>query len=383
MPLFAYKNDWSQAGNNFHFLRLTLASVVVISHGYPLFAGTVEPWLAYGFPFSTGQACVMAFFVISGILVTRSATLSRSALSYTVSRVMRLVPGAFVCALWMAFVVGVSFTTLSLWDYLSDGSVWSFVRRNTLLISVQYPLPGVFKNNVYPAAVNGSLWSLRIEIRMYIILGLIIFLMKMSPSLFKYLKYILLILAIVAYFMAILPVFLPEGVMEQKANWVYGYYFSVGAVIYCWDGKIPRNLALAVMLFLVSLLTVDTKFLDPAFRIAMPYLVYCFSFSQFRPLTALRNWPDISYGVYIYAFPVQQSLSALFSYKFGMWYLTAVSLAVACGFAILSWKLIEAPSLARKHRVEAAIIFLFRRLWGLAPESIRHRRHSQRESGSL
>ena len=382
MPLFAYKNDWSQAGNNFHFLRLVLASMVVISHAFPLFAGVEDPWQAYGAPFNTGQVCVMAFFVISGILVTRSAILSRSLLSFIIARIARLLPGAFVCSIWMAFVVGLIFTTLSISDYLSDGSVWSFLRRNMLLISIQYNLPGVFANNVYADAVNGSLWSLRVEIRMYIIIGAIVFLMRLKPRLLDYLRYVLLVLAIVAYFRAILPPLLPAGILEPKINWIYGYYFAAGAVLFCWERLVPRNLALAVILFSASLLTVNTPLLDPLMRLTLPYLVYCFAFYQSRSLGAPRGWPDISYGIYIYAFPVQQSVSALFIPRLdlGIVPLTLISLVVSYGLAILSWKLVEEPSLRRKRKIEQMASYMFQPLRRWVPMWARSQRRSQEES---
>lgn len=362
MPLFAYNNDWSQAGNNFDFLRLVLASLVIVSHAYPLFVGTEDPWQAYGAPFNIGQMCVMAFFVISGMLVTRSALLSRSLLSYIVSRAMRLLPGAFVCALWMAFGVGLAFTTLGVFDYLTDASVWTFLRRNTMLMSIQYDLPGVFKENIYAGAVNGSLWSLKVEIRMYILFGTVVFLMRLKPVWMRYLKYVLLTLFIVAYFRAILPPLLPQGALEPKTNWIYGYYFAAGAVLLTWEKIIPRNLAVAVALFCASLFTVNTPFLDPLMRLTLPYLFYCLAFSQTGALKGLRGCPDVSYGIYIYGFPVQQSLSALFADRFGMVPLTAASLLITIILATLSWWLVEKPTLGRKRKVEEAITKLYRRV---------------------
>ncbi|WP_119256889.1 acyltransferase family protein [Shinella zoogloeoides] len=362
MPLFAHKNDWSQAGNNFDFLRLVLASLVIVSHAYPLFIGAADPWQAHGSPFNIGQMCVMAFFAISGMLVTRSAILSRSVLSYIVSRVMRLLPGAFICALLMTFALGLVFTTLGIYEYLTDGSVWSFLRRNTMLMSIQYDLPGVFKDNVYPGAVNGSLWSLRVEIRMYMLFGVIVFLARLRPEWMRHLKYLLMVLFVVAYFGAILPPLLPEGVLTPKTNWIYGYYFAAGAVLLCWEHVIPRNLIVAVVLFIASLFTVNTPFLDPAMRLTLPYLVYCFAFSQATALKRLRGAPDISYGIYIYGFPVQQSLSALFADRFGLLPLTTASLAITVVLASLSWKLVEKPALTRKRAVEDAMAGLYRRV---------------------
>jgi len=362
MPLFASKCDWSQAGNNFDFLRFVLASLVIVSHGYPLFAGTMDPWQAAGGGANIGQICVMAFFVISGLLVTRSAMRSRSVLSYALARVVRLVPGAFVCALWMALVLGAAFTTIGLADYFLNGRVWSFIGHNTLLMSIRYDLPGVFETNVYPRAVNGSLWSLKVEIRMYIAFGLIVFLARLRPDWPRFVRYILVAVAIFAFFRAQLPAWMPDLGLRPKNDWIFGYYFAAGAAMLCWESRIPRNLALALTLFGLAQITVGTVLWDPLTRLTLPYLIFCAAFSDIRGLKATRGRDDISYGIYIYGFPVQQALSALFRDDLGMATLTLLALAITYLLAYLSRVLIEKPSLAHKKTVEEAIRSAYRRL---------------------
>ncbi len=219
----------------------------------------------------------MAFFVISGLLVTRSAVFARSGLSYGVSRAMRLLPGAFVCALWMTFVLGLAFTTLDGLDYLKEGSVYSFLVRNTFLFAVQYDLPGVFKDNLYPGAVNGSLWSLKIEIRLYVLFFIIVFGMR-RLNLMRYFKHVCLFMAVFIFFTSSVPVFSKNFSFFASNNVVYGYYFLAGAAILGFEDRLPRHLGLAMLLFVLSLLTVGTAFLDPLMRLTLPYLVYCFAF---------------------------------------------------------------------------------------------------------
>ncbi|MCV6546637.1 MAG: acyltransferase [Cohaesibacter sp.] len=351
-------NIWVPTNNNFDLIRLLLASLVIVSHSYPLFAGSDDPWQAYGSLHNIGQLCVMAFFVVSGLLVTRSATRSRSLLSYAISRVYRLIPGAFVCALWMVFFLGLAFTTLSLGDYLLNGRIWSFLGRNTLLMSIQYDLPGVFKDNVYAGAVNGSLWSLKIEIKMYLIFGLLVFGLRLLPRLLPYLKHILLVFALVLLAQIYIPgmffSFDPGG--KGLSLWGYGYYFAAGAVLFAWSDLIARNLSVALALALGTAFLVHTPFYDFALRLSLPYLVYCFAFSQIAVLRKSRGLPDISYGIYIYGFPVQQGLSALYAQSLGFWTLTALSLLITVLLAIFSWYAIEHPSLTRKRQGEELIL---------------------------
>lgn len=358
MPSKSNSNIWVPSNNNFDVIRLILASLVIVSHSYPLFLGYADPWQTYGTHHNIGQLCVMAFFVVSGILVTRSATRSRSLLSYAISRAYRLLPGAFICAVWMVFFLGIAFTTLSLGDYLSEGRVWSFLVRNTLLFAVQYDLPGVFKDNIYPSAVNGSLWSLKIEIKMYIIFGLIVFFLRLIPKYLPYLKYILLVFALILLIRLTVPdmVFSFKQDGKHTSLWAYGYYFAAGAVLFAWEDHIFRNLGLAFIAALATALLVKTPYYDYALYLTLPYLVHCLAFSQMAPLQKIRGLPDISYGIYIYGFPVQQTLSLLYAQTLSFPVLIGLSLVLTILLAIFSWYLIEAPSLKRKRKDEEWLV---------------------------
>lgn len=339
-----------------------LASLVIVSHGLPLFAGRLDPWQTAGAGANIGQMCVMAFFVISGLLVTRSAIRSRSVLSYALARLFRLVPGAFVCALWMALILGASFTTLSLADYFLNGRVWSFIAHNTLLMAIRYDLPGVFETNIYPRAVNGSLWSLKVEIRMYVFFGLIVFLARLRSDWPRFLKYVLVAVAVFAFFRALLPVWMPDLGLRPKNDWIFGYYFAAGAAMLAFENRIPRNLSLALLLFVLAQLTVGTVLWDPLTRLTLPYLIFCAAFSDFGLLKATRHREDISYGIYIYGFPVQQALYAIFRDQLNMATLTLMALAVTYLLAYLSRIWVERPSLEHKKTAEDALRNAYRRL---------------------
>lgn len=349
---------WSHHTNNFDLIRLVLASAVIFSHSYPLFSGALDPWTLVGSKYNIGQLAVMAFFVISGLLVTRSAVMSRSGLSYTISRIYRLVPGAFVCAVWMVFILGTAFTTLALADYFLSSRIWSFLVRNTLMMSIQYDLPGVFLENVYAGAVNGSLWSLKIEIRMYIAFGILVFIARKIPWALNRLKYILLAVFALALFRLHIPDTPLSLSPEQKPYllWNFGYYFAAGAVLYAWVEYVPRNLLVSLGFVAIAAALVNTEYYDLALRIALPYFIHCLAFTQFAPLKVVRGIPDVSYGVYIYGFPVQQGLSALYAETLGFWTLTALALVISFALASLSWRFVEAPALRSKRDGEEAVL---------------------------
>src|SRR3954453_4734939 len=103
------------------------------------------------------------FFAMSGFLIARSWSEDPEPGRYALKRALRLLPALAVAVAFTTFVVGPLFTTLSLADYLTDPQTWFYFVRASLLVTISGHLPGVFGENVYPNAVNGSLWTLRGE----------------------------------------------------------------------------------------------------------------------------------------------------------------------------------------------------------------------------
>lgn len=355
MPSIREQGIWAHDANNFDIMRLLLATLVIYSHAFPIFLGTHDWWQGAGSHYNLGQLAVMAFFIISGMLVTRSATFSRSGFSYAISRIYRLVPGAFVCALWCALILGAIMTSLALHEYYSSGRVWSFIFRNTYMMAIQYDLPGVFSDNIYKQAVNGSLWSLKVEIKMYIAFGLIVFVARQFKFLSAHLNYIMLavtILALVRLYVPDLPWDLAEDPKAHR-RWDYGYYFAAGALLYTGEKWFPRSLPLAMALSCGTVLLLImgyTELYHLALRLSLPYLIFCLAFADAKSVRKLQFFPDISYGVYIYAFPVQQAVSALFAENKGFATLTFLSILITYVLAYMSWKFVEEPALMKKSR---------------------------------
>ncbi len=148
----------------FDWLRLGGAFAVLVGHSYVL---TGNPpllgigWHAYG---------VMLFFAISGYLITGSWQADPDPLRYAVKRARRIMPGLIVVVLATALVLGplLSVDPAAYW-----AGAWRYVWRNVLLLPL-HVLPGVFTANPYPVAVNGSLWTLPVEVFMYAMTPLLV-----------------------------------------------------------------------------------------------------------------------------------------------------------------------------------------------------------------
>ena len=148
-------------GNNFDVLRLVAASLVLFSHSYAL-TGNAEPFAEVsGWTF--GEVGVVMFFAMSGFLIAKSWGDLPQLVPFTVKRALRILPALVVAVSVTVFVIGPLFTTLPLGSYFSDPVTWLYLVRASLLITFFGTLPGVFEDNPYPDAVNGSLWTLPVE----------------------------------------------------------------------------------------------------------------------------------------------------------------------------------------------------------------------------
>ena len=163
--------------NNFDALRLVAAVSVIFSHSFLIAEGTQKhEWLIRltGNQSILGLTGVFVFFAISGFLVTQSFEETADPWRYLAKRALRIFPGLFVATLVSAFVLAPLVTTLAPGVYFSRPQPYHYVVGNTLARSMVHELPGVmFVNNPVGLEVNGSMWTLRYEFMMYLmVLGL-------------------------------------------------------------------------------------------------------------------------------------------------------------------------------------------------------------------
>ncbi|WP_151636456.1 acyltransferase family protein [Noviherbaspirillum aerium] len=319
--------------NNFDFLRIAAALLVLFSHQYAL-SGLPEPAI---FGMSAGTFAVLVFFSISGFLVSQSWRQDANPLRFLAKRFLRIWPGLAAATLLTAFVLGPAVSSLDAQAYFSHPALTDFL-RNLKITTVRYFLPGVFEDNIYPKAVNGSLWTIPLEVRCY-------FALLVAGCLGLMRKPVLVVLATFAlgihYF-----AFNPDPNRYQVH---FGLYFFAGVCLDLfrrhWEGKsflllaIPAAIALA--LHAAGLPQLALVLVVPCAAI----LIGC----QSTPgLKDAGKYGDISYGIYIYAFPVQQTVLWALDKDtaFASGLALAVLMTVFC--ALLSWHLVESPALRLK-----------------------------------
>ncbi|MCK5830862.1 MAG: acyltransferase [Methylococcales bacterium] len=336
--------------NNFNLIRFISALAVILSHSYPLSLGktALEPF-EKTIGISLGEIAVHIFFVTSGFLVTGSLIRNRNILDFFLSRILRIFPALIVSAIFVVILCGVTETKLSLTEYFSDSQIYNYFITNSVLIikSVVYFLPSVFIDNPYPNVVNGSLWSLPWELRMYLILGGSFFIFKKRAD--------FIILGI--YSISLIYFFYNEFILDIDILFFYHlFYLSIlffsGSLLYIYGHIIPINFFIFLgILFLLFLLVIffEPHYFKFFYYVLFPYIVIYIAYVPKGAIRTFNKLGDYSYGLYIYAFPVQQIIVTLFD-KITPLELFNYSVPVTLFLSIFSWGLIEKPSLKLKRR---------------------------------
>lgn len=326
--------------NNFDFLRFLAAVTVIFSHSFSLSgANSHYPKNILTDQMDLGRIAVYVFLMISGFLVTLSFDRSRDSFTYWKGRILRIFPGLTVVLLLSAFVLGPLVTTLTTREYFADPRTYQYLKAISLL-NMQYTLPGVFENNPYKDAVNGSLWSLGYEFTCYIVIAIIGF--------FKLLdKKVVLPLFLSVFLMNFLDYSTRVPLGQTVA---FLTYFMAGALFYLCRDTVPISFKHFVIALVLLALSVRLHIMDVALPIFGTYIII---YIAFCPQIRLHNFAkrgDLSYGIYIYAFPVQQLLTYLFGGKMNEYINFIIAVPVVVLLAFLSWHLVEGPCLRLKKR---------------------------------
>lgn len=356
----AAKLEAPHAENCFDFLRFAAATMVLISHSFPL-VGLPEPRILNG---TLGGLGVNIFFVTSGYLIYASWERDPSAIRYLIRRSLRIFPALFCVLVFTVFIVGPIFSSLPLTDYFSQRETYLYL-TNLFFSSASY-LPGVFEENPYPRKINGGLWTLKYEFTMYIAILIIGMLsIKLRPVIYIGLIGIGLAFGTTSYLLSIetsqLPSFILTNIqipyLRQSISFTaqrfpeLATYFALGALFYLFRRYISYLWSIVIFLAIIYYLSRDTSW---SMLFTWGFVSYCtltFGSSRFMLFTHFGKHGDFSYGMYIYGFVVQQSISHLLGPSPNWASALTISFFITLIFAFLSWTFIEAPALSLKNRI--------------------------------
>lgn len=337
MPPKTLAEYFDSGTNNFHLIRLLAALAVIYGHSYVLTGMPGGDFFLQnvGYKFIGGVA-VDVFFLISGFLIASS--LERSSWKrYIAARVLRIVPALVVCVALSVFVLGPLMTTAQ--DYWTNAATWRYFVQNAFLLSTEYRLPGVFES-LPDKGVNGSLWSLPLEFRLYIAFFALGLLRLMKPSRFSA---VAIVVVVIGYFAT--PKF---ALLVQYSNWVNSSLFFVAGG-FMWHNRqaIRMSYPLAALMLVLCAALLHTDHFGAAYFLALSYLTMFVAFVPRLPRIRER---DLSYGVYLYGWPVAQIIQYLRPTTSPMENTFAACLC-SLAVALASWEFIERPALSLKRLV--------------------------------
>lgn len=330
--------------NHFNLIRLLAASAVLVSHSFPLALGkgSDEP-LEHLTGQSLGAAAVYVFFGISGYMITRSFDRRNDLWGFAAARIARIFPGLLVVLMLTAFVLGPVVASVVPAAFFGEMAVWTYVPRNLSLRFLQFELPHVFEQNIYPGAINGSLWTLYWEVACYamvVVLGLV--------GALRGRRFI----AFLAFYAAF-EIFMT--VTGQPGSWTkLSLPFVAGMAIYVYRDRAPAGWLPLLLVIAAALALRATPLWPLAYGLALAYASLLLGHARADWLLGYNRLGDYSYGAYIYAFPVQQTASWAFP-GLSVGEMILISLPVTLVLAVLSWHLIESPALERREGLARGI----------------------------
>ena len=312
--------------NNVRVLRHVAALMVIVFHCYALTAVPDDDPLHRLVPGAAlGALGVQVFFALSGFLVTQSFLARRDLRAFVAARILRIYPALIAATLFTVALAGLA-STLPPADYLGDAQTRRFLWQTASGYAGTGQLPGAFLRNPYPGAVNGSLWTLPIELRLYAIVALAGVLGVLADRRAAAIAAAVLCALLVHAPGPLAPLF--DGITHRSLLLI----FLGGALAYAWRDAIVLSLAaaaVAVVLYVV----LPQGFARAA--LTLPIVVYAVLVAAYHPrlrIARLARGADFSYGLYVYAFPIQQTILATFA-GIGVWTLCAATLPLA----VASW----------------------------------------------
>ncbi len=343
--------------NNFDFLRLLSAVLVFVSHCYPTYGVEgvfIDPFLMWHGSESLGGIGLSFFFIISGFLVCGSlerivaneSSRMWQIIRYIKKRVFRVFPAVF---LFVCLTLG--FSSLA-----SDVSFGAYVRHpdvagyvwNVFIFNPQYTLPYVFDEVPFRGVASLHLWSLPLELLMYVILLVVMLLGR-----FRWV--VATVLCVGAFCVYVDSVqFAAEDesrmILGMKITYLakYGMVFFMGALLFHFREKVRINL----LALLVSMALIVVSFYiergNVLLTLMLPYLVFCVAFATLgKGVAAIGRYGDFSYGFYLYSFFVQQMVMKYGGGELGFAAFVIVTFCISLLCGVISYHLFEKRFLRR------------------------------------
>ncbi len=334
--------------NNFDFLRFLFALFVVISHAYPLSGGSeTSQWI---YQITNGQIVLAriglyGFFVISGFFIFKSLQRSKSLGNYYRKRFLRLFPGLSIVL--VITVLCIPFVYEGTTPLITKPEFYTYLPYNLSLYGFQPVVSGVFDDNPYHS-INGSLWTIRYEFSLYIALSLLFFIRQ---------KIIVIRSMIGVVFVGLLVIYncYLNRLSGSSIFGMLGYeildlgtFFVCGSLLAAFNFEKVKNVGFLLFGITAIIISFYFNFFDEIKHVVLSITILLIGFIPVPFFSNFGRIGDMSYGIYIYSFPVQQMLMHYF--KLNLYELMIHSTAISIFLGYFSWHLIEKKALSYKNK---------------------------------
>ena len=323
--------------NNFDAVRIIAALTVLAVHQHALM-GQAEPDIPH--VATWGLVAVWTFFVISGYLVSQSWSQDPHLWRFCQRRVLRIWPALTIVVIICVLLIGPWMTRLPSRGYWSDEATWGYFRN--LWMESRFHLPGVFDKAPGNTSVNGSLWTIPFEVLCYAIVALV----GLAGILkFRFISIALILIACLWYQLTLGPDLHSDWKVKQEMI----AYFFMGALLFLLRPYWRKRTLIWLTAFVVTaLIAWNSGFRYLGLMIGLPFVIIYFGTSSTPFIRSFGKLGDPSYGLYLFAFPIQQTIIYFFWPKFSFIEILAASIITTTVFAYTSWHCIEKTALKLK-----------------------------------
>ncbi|MDB5143944.1 MAG: acyltransferase 3 [Mucilaginibacter sp.] len=339
--------------NAFDLLRILLAASVLISHSLLIGGYKLQDPLAFLSKNQTNLAefGVMGFFTLSGYLITASFERAKNVFIYASHRVLRILPGFWVCLIITGFIFApliycLNGRPVSGFDFSGKEGAMGYVLNNFLLKIQQWSIRDVLNYASYKDSLNGSLWSLFPEMQCYCFTLVAGIFGLFNKNKVLYLIFTATILCFFAINFNFSKSFGPTLLILSPALKLYASYFA-GSLLYVYRDKLILDKKGTLFLFFFALMLI--KF--GGYHLISPLLVAMTLINVFQ-LFEFKIKYDISYGIYIYSFPVQQLLFQIFGNRLNAILFIFLALLVSVALGFISYIFVERPFINLRKKTD-------------------------------
>ncbi len=329
----------------FDYLRLTLATSIILWHGISISYGQAVELSFWRSPLGVAYHFVLPmFFALSGFLVCGSLDRCPTLISFFALRVLRIVPALAMEVLLSALLLGPALTLLPLGAYVTAPQLHAYFLN--MVGDIHYVLPGVFEANPVGHTVNAQLWTMPYELMCYLALGGLA-LSGLLRRRFVFLLFTLLAQAMWAWHALRMG---DTHSSNGASGEVLVVAFLAGLLIHLYRERIPLHAGLFAAVAVVAVWFSTLP--HGAYYLPLPaaYMVVYLGLLN-PPLAPLVRSGDYSYGLYLYGYPLQQAVAALGPSAQHWWVNVGLALPASLLVAVGSWHLLEKRALSLRRHV--------------------------------